>query len=169
MRLRPNAPLNKGGWGDLLLSLRCGNNQRSKSLYSLYLLRGGNQFSIIFQAYLPARHLVHADVRFCSANVRAGTHPPSGSSPSRRVLPPSSRTAPSFLSRVIPSIPFHKGGRGDSLLECGGRIVGIYQGQLAVPETDLFGPEVAPHSRPACLDDGNIIALAERRASTYSC
>ena len=39
--------------------------------------------------------------------------------------------------------------------------MGIDQGRLAVSEINLPGPEVAPLSRPACLENGNIAALAE--------
>ena len=56
--------------------------------------------------------------------------------------------------------PVSEGWTGDSLLECNSRTLGNYQGQLAIPETDLLSPEVAPHSRPVCLENGNIIALA---------
>jgi hypothetical protein len=53
--------------------------------------------------------------------------------------------------------------RGDSLRRCGGRVLGIDgDGRLrafgaAPPEV---GPAVSPHSRPACLADGRVVALS---------
>ncbi len=56
-----------------------------------------------------------------------------------------------------------RSGRGDSLLWCGGRILGVDgDGRLrafgaAPPEV---GPAVSPHSRPACLPGGRVVALS---------
>jgi len=50
---------------------------------------------------------------------------------------------------------------GNSLVECGGSISGNYEGRLAKPESDLFGPELAPNHRPACINNGNITALSK--------
>ena len=57
--------------------------------------------------------------------------------------------------------PVSKGWMGNSLLEYNSRILGNYQGQLAVPETDLLGPKLALYSHPAYLENGNIAALAD--------
>lgn len=49
---------------------------------------------------------------------------------------------------------------GDSVLECGGSIFGNFQGRLARPESDLFGPEIATNHHPVCLESSYIAALS---------
>ncbi len=54
-----------------------------------------------------------------------------------------------------------RGARGDSLQWCGGVLLAIDgDGNLRSLTGQLAGPSVSPHSRPACLGDGRLVAIS---------
>lgn len=51
--------------------------------------------------------------------------------------------------------------RGDSMRLCGGELLGVGAGgHLRSWTGTAVGPAVSPHSRPACLPDGNVVAIS---------
>jgi hypothetical protein len=51
--------------------------------------------------------------------------------------------------------------QSDWLLACNGQLLGVNKnGNLAIAAKAMTGPEVAVHSRPACLPNGDVVALA---------
>lgn len=57
--------------------------------------------------------------------------------------------------------PLAHGVRGDSLRRCGDALLAVDErGRLRSLTGDARGPEVSPHSRPACLPGGRVVAVS---------
>ena len=63
-------------------------------------------------------------------------------------------------------VPLERNVQGDSLLVCDGHLYAVAAGnELETVGTGRHGPQVSPHSRPACLPDGRVAAIDERAQS----